>query len=170
VTEGAGEVNVRNRDDASIKHVSGTALWVAYYRAMETKRRDALFRDPYAALLAGGRGGEIVRNIPMGRQSGWSMIVRTCVFDEVIQRLVREEGVDTVLNLGAGLDTRPYRLPLPASMHWIEADLPGILAYKEARLAGERPVCNLRRVSVDLADAGAAKPFWPKSPRRPERH
>src|SRR2546422_199488 len=39
-----------------ITHVSDTARWVALYRAMESERPDALFRDPYARRLAGERG------------------------------------------------------------------------------------------------------------------
>jgi O-methyltransferase involved in polyketide biosynthesis len=65
-----------------------------------------------------------------------------------------------VLNLGAGLDTRPYRLPLPASLHWIEVDLPDILAYKEEKLAGVPAVCRLHPVRLDLADAVAASALF----------
>ena len=36
-----------------ISHVSDTAHWVAMYRAMESERPDALFRDPHARRLAG---------------------------------------------------------------------------------------------------------------------
>jgi O-methyltransferase involved in polyketide biosynthesis len=62
---------------------------------------------------------------------GWSLVVRICVIDELILRSIEQEGIDTVLNLGAGLDTRPYRLSLPSSLHWIEVDFPAILNYKE---------------------------------------
>jgi methyltransferase (TIGR00027 family) len=65
------------------------------------------------------------------------------------------EAVDTVLNLGAGLDTRPYRMELPESLLWIEADYPHMIEYKEERLAKERPRCRLERVKIDLADAAA---------------
>ncbi len=44
----------------SIENVSDTALWVAVYRAMETARPDAIFRDPYAERLAGDKGVKIV--------------------------------------------------------------------------------------------------------------
>jgi len=43
-----------------VSHVSDTALWVAVHRATESKRKDALFHDPYAERLAGERGKEIV--------------------------------------------------------------------------------------------------------------
>ena len=46
-----------------IEHISDTARWVAVYRAMETARSDALFRDPFAERLAGERGQQIVREM-----------------------------------------------------------------------------------------------------------
>ena len=45
---------------AGIESVSDTARWVAVYRAMETERPDALFRDPWARRLAGVKGENIV--------------------------------------------------------------------------------------------------------------
>lgn len=39
--------------DTPIENVSDTAFWVAHYRALETKRPDALFHDPLAGVLAG---------------------------------------------------------------------------------------------------------------------
>ncbi|PYP21274.1 MAG: hypothetical protein DMD55_20385, partial [Gemmatimonadetes bacterium] len=96
----------------TIQHVSDTARWVALYRAMESERPDALFHDPYARRLAGARGEQILASLPKGRTWAWAMIVRTAVMDELILRAVARDGVGTVLNLAAGLDTRPYRLPL----------------------------------------------------------
>ncbi len=135
-----------------IENISDTALWVAYYRAMETERPDALFHDPYAKLLAGARGKEIVRGLRQGRSSSWAMIVRTKVLDEIIVQTIEKFGCDTVLNLAAGLDSRPYRLSLPASLHWIDVDLPAILSYKEQKLTNEQPKCSLELVKLDLAD------------------
>jgi methyltransferase (TIGR00027 family) len=85
------------------------------------------------------------------------MIVRTAVMDEIILRSIATEGIDTVLNLAAGLDTRPYRLPLPAGLRWMEADLPGILSDKQSLLSGEKPVCRLERVAADLTDRDARR-------------
>src|SRR5438093_7634060 len=105
-----------NTPDPKIHDVSDTALWVATYRALESERPDAHFRDPFARRLAGERGEEIVRSLPGGRVMSWPMVVRTVVFDEFVMRLVRKEGADTVLNLAAGLDARPWRLALPKSL------------------------------------------------------
>jgi methyltransferase (TIGR00027 family) len=138
-----------------IRNISDTARWIAYYRAMETERPDALFKDPYARELAGERGEAIVRTLPRGRSSAWPLIVRTAVLDELIQKAVRELGAQAVVNLAAGLDTRPYRMDLPAGLQWVEVDLPEMVDYKEARLSRETPRCRLERVRLDLADAAA---------------
>jgi methyltransferase (TIGR00027 family) len=146
--------------EPALRDISDTARWVAFYRAMESERPDALFRDPHARRLAGPRGEEIVRTMPRGRATAWPMIVRTAVFDEILLRLVEREGVEAVLNLAAGLDARPYRLPLPASLRWIEVDLPAIIEYKEEILAGETPACTVERVRLDLADAVARRDLF----------
>lgn len=139
-------------DPTPISHVSDTAHWVAIYRAMESERPDALFRDPYARRLAGLRGEEIVRAMPRGRSWAWPMIVRTAVMDEIILRAVREDGVRTVVNLAAGLDTRAYRLDLPPTLRWFDVDFPDVQQYKRAALEGERPRCALEWVPADLAN------------------
>lgn len=137
----------------SIRHVSDTALWVAVYRAMESERPDAIFRDPYARRLAGERGEAIVRSVARGRSWAWPMIVRTAVMDEIILRVVGQ-GAAAVLNLAAGLDARAWRLPLPPPLTWFDVDLPDMIAYREEHLAGERPGCVHENVAADLTDAG----------------
>ena len=140
-----------------VTHVSDTALWIAADRAVETRRPDSLFRDHLADRLAGERGHAIARRMHPG-SSNWAVIVRTRLIDDLILDAI-DDGVDRVLNLAAGLDTRPYRLPLPASLTWIEADFPDLIDDKERALAGERPLCQLRRERVDLADAAARGAF-----------
>jgi methyltransferase (TIGR00027 family) len=144
-------------EQSHIRNVSDTAHWVAMYRAMETDRRDALFRDPYARRLAGPRGEAIVRTMPRGRAMAWAMIVRTAVMDEIILRAVNRHGVRTVANLAAGLDARPWRLDLPMKLTWLDVDLPDIQQYKRDALQGEKPQCQLEWVPADLANADARR-------------
>ena len=68
-------------------------------------------------------------------------------------------GCDKVLNLAAGLDTRPYRLALQPDFNWVEADLPDLLAEKDQALADQTPRCRLTRHAVDLADPTALDAF-----------
>lgn len=134
-----------------IRNVSDTALWAAAFRAEETKRPDALFRDPFAERLAGERGPRIVGAMPMRDRNAWAWVMRTYLIDEYIAQQV-SGGVDLVVNLAAGLDTRPYRMALPRRLRWVEVDLPALLDYKESVLAGETPHCEVERVRMDLAE------------------
>ena len=134
-----------------LRNVSDTARWAAVYRADETDRRAALFRDPFARKLAGARGEEVRRLFRRRDRVAWPWVTRTVLFDRAITRLV-SGGVDLVINLAAGLDARPYRMTLPPALRWIEVDLPGIIDYKTEVLAADQPMCCLERVKADLAD------------------
>jgi methyltransferase (TIGR00027 family) len=143
-----------------VSNVSDTARWVAVYRAWESARADALFHDPYADLLAGERGRAMAALMPRQARSGWPMIMRTKLIDDLVQAAIAQ-GCDCVLNLAAGLDTRPYRLELPESLRWVEADLPALIEEKDRLLADARPRCQLSRIKVDLADSGARAAVLP---------
>jgi methyltransferase (TIGR00027 family) len=144
----------------AIENVSDTARWVAVYRAMESARPDALFRDPYAERLAGERGHQILDSMKHGRTYAWPMIVRTAIFDEIILEAVRKRQADLVVNLAAGLDARPWRLPLPPELCWVDVDLPGILNYKTEMLRAESPKCRYEAVTLDLRDAEARRTLF----------
>jgi methyltransferase (TIGR00027 family) len=137
--------------EASLENISDTALWVAAYRARETARADAVFRDPFADRLAGRRGAEIAERLSPRHKQEWAFTARTYLFDQLIQAAL-DEGADTVVNLAAGLDARPYRLELPATLKWIEVDLPPLLDYKETELRSDSPRCQLERVPLDLSN------------------
>lgn len=138
------------KDENLIENVSDTALWVAVFRALETERPDALFKDPYAKELAGERGKQIAAQMKSSRYVSWSVVIRTVIIDNYIQKKI-EDGIDTIVNLGAGLDTRPYRLSLPETLRWVEVDYPHMIASKERILESKAPNCRLERVAMDLS-------------------
>jgi len=142
-----------------IRNISDTARWVAIYRARETDRPDALFRDPFARRLAGPRGEEIASTLALKRDDSWPWTTRTVLFDRFIAEQVAA-GADMVVNLAAGLDSRPYRMDLPESLVWVEVDLPELLDEKEAALAGETPHCKLERIRLDLANVAARRDLF----------
>jgi len=148
-----------------IRHISDTARWAAVYRAREADRKDALFRDPFAKRLAGERGEQIAAALPFHDKHSWSWTARTYLFDQFIGAQI-QQGADLVLNLAAGLDTRPYRMTLPAKLIWIEVDLPEILDYKQEILGSEKPGCVLERVQLNLADLSARRALFDVVGRR----
>ena len=155
-------------NEPAIRNISDTANWAAVYRARETERPDALFRDPLARRLAGERGEQIFATMPDKDRHSWAWVMRTYLFDHFVEDQIKQ-GVDTVVNLAAGLDARPYRMSLPASLKWIEVDLPEILTYKEDILKGERPNCVLERVRLDLSNVDARRAWFEQVGRRARR-
>jgi methyltransferase (TIGR00027 family) len=136
--------------------VADSAHWAAFFRANETRRADALFRDPFAERLAGETGAELGRNLG---QNPWAWVARTHLLDQTIARLV-SRGADGVVNLAAGLDARPYRMALPPALRWYEADLPQTIAAKQRVLAQEKPACQLERIEMDLAQREARRALF----------
>lgn len=156
-------------ESPSIQHVSDTAFLIGHFRAVESARADALFRDPLAQTLSGERGQAIAAAWPAIKMTAWMTAVRTVVIDDFIRTAIAR-GVDTIVNLGAGLDARPFRLDLPGTLDWIEVDYPDVIAFKEARLVGQTPRCCLERLGIDLSRAAERRAFIERldaSGRRP---
>ncbi len=154
--------------DSLVRDVSDTSRWVAYFRAIESKRPDALFVDRFAERLAGERGFQIAATLPDGNKHEWAWVARTYLFDQFLARAV-EDGADLVVNLAAGLDARPYRMNLPMSLLWVEVDMPEIISYKEGILKDEKPGCRLERVGLDLANLEARRQLFADLNPRAER-
>src|SRR5262245_13373037 len=93
---------------------AASAYWTAAVRARETARPDHLFRDPWASALAGERGRELLRRKEeRDRREDVLLPLRTRWFDDAVAaELTGRTG--QLVELGSGLDTRPYRLHLPA--------------------------------------------------------
>ena len=157
---------------------SRTAEYVAFFRALEAGRRRPLFYDAYAPSFLGlrlrtaaaiGRMpvlGALVpayvdRRYPGPRPS---LVARTRAIDDVTTAAL-EDGAEQLVILGAGYDTRAYRLPAAARVKTFEVDHPSTQARKVGPIAttfGRIPA-NVRFVAVDfeaddlgakLADAG----------------
>ena len=154
--------------ETPIHNISDTARWVAVYRARESQRPDAIFRDPFAERLAGNRGKQIAASMPFAEKSSFSFVARTWLTDQLITEQVRA-GVEMVVNLAAGLDARPYRMDLRRSLQWVEVDLPEILAYKGEVLRNEKPVCALEQVRLDLSNAEARRELFSRLGQRAKR-
>ncbi|HVW31067.1 MAG TPA: SAM-dependent methyltransferase [Acidimicrobiia bacterium] len=140
--------------------VSTTALGVAWIRAAESRRADRLFDDPLAARFVAAAGWEpvdlpdrppedpAVRGLLVMAQS---VIVRTRFLDDLVMG-AWAAGARQVVILGAGLDTRAFRLPWPDGGHCFELDLPPVLDFKEKALAGSgaEPRCRRTVLAADL--------------------
>jgi methyltransferase (TIGR00027 family) len=145
---------------------SRTAEYMALFRALESSRRagSRLFYDPHAALfLNGGRkwlyrigriglGRRIVERLldgsaPGARAAGTA---RTKWIDD--EATAALESATQLVLLGAGFDTRAYRLPQAALAAVFELDRPETSLVKRAALKqafGSLPP-NVRFVTIDF--------------------
>ncbi|MFJ5271734.1 SAM-dependent methyltransferase [Streptomyces sp. NPDC088358] len=132
--------------------VSETALWTVRMRAQESARADALFDDRLAAEFldaAGAAGAPPGRGVLQKVLPDW-LAVRTRFFDDHLLTATRAGRAQVVL-LGAGLDTRAFRLDWPAGTHVFEVDLPAVQTFKQGVLAGRSPDGTRRTpVAADL--------------------
>ena len=130
-----------------------TARWTAAVRAAESSRSDRMFEDPWAADLAGPEGAAwIAERTPAAI---FPIALRTRFFDDWLERVTRDGGINEVVLLAAGLDTRAFRLSWPAGTALFELDRPGVLRHKEDVLdaAAAHPRCRRHLVAGDLTEA-----------------
>jgi len=78
---------------------------------------------------------------------------RTVLLDDIINKAVFQTNIKQIVNLGCGLDTRPYRMNLPADLKFFEIDVPEIIKYKTHILdsMNAKPTCKLVRITMDLS-------------------
>jgi methyltransferase (TIGR00027 family) len=145
---------------------SRTASQVALFRALESARgSDRLFDDPLAVrfLPPGYRfAARLARWRPAGRRlehyidARWSgprasAVARTRLIDDLLTDALTA-GAQQVLLLGAGYDSRAYRLPAMASARVFELDHPATQAAKHRLLAAAVPAGDRRHVRFVPAD------------------
>jgi methyltransferase (TIGR00027 family) len=144
-----------------LEGVGGTGLTIAGIRAAETERADRLFADPLAAAFVAAAGAPPSQ--ATGRQATalrlW-VVARTVFLDELVMAACAD-GARQVVLLGAGFDTRAFRLPWPPGMRCFEMDTPDVLASKEQVLTAQHAVPRCERITVP----GDLRDDWPAALR-----
>jgi methyltransferase (TIGR00027 family) len=153
-------MNAMSPTHGEITHVSDTALMVAACRALESESDDGFVNDPFAARLAGDRGFAILSAQPHPEMMRFGVGIRSRFLDELLLDALASNPIATVLNVGCGLDTRPWRLELPPDLRWIEADFPDMLDYKDSLMSAETPRCRRERITADLNDAAQRRTLY----------
>lgn len=145
-----------------------TARIVAAKRAIEQRHSSPLFNDPYAATLAGDEVEALLakwKKVAEAQQVPLEQVitkrtryiaVRTRFMDDSIGAAIAKSGSKQVVILGAGLDTRAYRLAWTPGTTVYEVDCPEVLQYKAQVLQNVSPTCTYRSVSGDLAAPDSA--------------
>eukprot|EP00928_Gymnodinium_smaydae_P075538 TRINITY_DN5855_c1_g2_i1.p1 TRINITY_DN5855_c1_g2~~TRINITY_DN5855_c1_g2_i1.p1 ORF type:complete len:302 (-),score=62.91 TRINITY_DN5855_c1_g2_i1:484-1314(-) len=142
-----------------------SAMMIAWERALESKRADRLFDDPLAEKLAGTKGETLseqfgVNMCKMFEFEDWPefhkswVAVRTRFIDDRIAEYAAQGNFLQLVNLGAGMDTRAYRMECykTFSNGAFEVDMEVVNAGK-SRIFSEfldTPRSHCKVVNVDL--------------------
>src|SRR4051794_10386903 len=143
--------------------VQMTAVGVAFARAVESRRDDALFRDELAQAFVDassfaewrarrlGDGDPATDRYRVG--VGLWVAIRTRFLDDVMMDAA-SEGIRQIVIVGAGLDCRAYRLAWPDGTSCFEIDVPEMIEFKDGVLGttGVEPRCRRVTVGCDLRD------------------
>jgi len=136
--------------------VGRTAVGVARVRALESARPDGLFDDPFAAAFADtSQPSADTEDTPQRRAwraaIAFHIIIRTRFYDDYLRDAVAA-GCRQIVLLGAGLDTRAFRLAWPSGVQLFEVDQPNVLRLKGEvlRERGAQPRCDRVTIAADL--------------------
>ncbi|MEU8238310.1 SAM-dependent methyltransferase [Actinoplanes missouriensis] len=146
----------------AISREARTAVGAGMMRALEGHARRPLFTDPLAERLLSGLPALIVGNrvlrwafLRVLERAGpgfyGAVVGRTRMIDDACRDALAA-GVRQVVLVGAGMDTRPYRMPEMARTRVWELDLPVVQAEKRLALtrALAEPAGHVRYAPLDL--------------------
>ena len=138
-------------------NVARTALMVAAFRAKESNRPNRLFADPLSSVLAGENALREAANVHRDERLPY-LAIRTRFFDDWLEKIIGPS-LRQIVFLGAGMDTRAFRLRWPDGVRIWEIDCPELLDLKQASLnrVQAQPKCIRTPVAADLSVAD-----WPK--------
>jgi O-methyltransferase involved in polyketide biosynthesis len=120
-------VNVASRERVQLGQVQESMLVPLYARALETRRRRPILKDPKAVEMVESidwdfrRFGQRLRVV--------ACVLRSAIFDEWVKALLGRHPEGTVVEIGAGLNTRFERLD-NGSVHWYDLDLPDVVELR----------------------------------------
>jgi methyltransferase (TIGR00027 family) len=111
-----------------LEGVEETLLIPLWARAEETRRPDALVRDPFAVEMV-GRIAYDFSKFAGDHASQTGIAIRSAVLDDAAHAFLAAHPGAVVLNLAAGLDTRFSRVGAAAG-RWYEVDLPNVMKLR----------------------------------------
>lgn len=104
--------------------------------------------DRYAHLFMCDYGARVYELFKEETNCNASILVRHRVIDELLQEQLAQRPDSCIITIGAGFDSRPYRLH---GGTWYELDEPQLITWKEERLPAGECSNSLQRISIDFA-------------------
>ena len=130
-----------------MKPVSKTAFYCCGVRMQDAESARPVIGDNYAKRLMSEEGLQYWEEFKEFKMPNASNIARAHVIDNYLRQLLSARPDSTVILIGAGLDSRAYRL---TGGSWVEIDEPGVIEYKNEKLPVSECENPLVRIPIDF--------------------
>ena len=147
-----------------MKPISKTAFYCCGVRMQDAEREKPVCGDTYAKAFMNEQGLEILEAFKDETRPNMSNVGRHRIIDDLLRQELRANPNLTVVIIGAGFDTRAFRLH---SGTWVELDEPQVITYKEERLPAATSDNELQRIAIDFATESLEQKLAPFSGRSP---
>ena len=132
-----------------MKPISKTAFYCCGIRMQDAERAKPVCGDVYAKVFMNEDGLKILDTFKDEAGPNTSNIARHRIIDDLLRVELAAHRDLTVVIIGAGFDSRAYRLKGGA---WVELDEPQVIAYKNERLPESKCQNELHRNSIDFSN------------------
>ena len=130
----------------------------------DADREKPVCGDTYARVFMNEQGLEILEAFKDETRPNTSNVGRHRLIDDLLRQELSDHPNLTVVIIGAGFDTRAFRL---MGGTWIELDEPQVIAYKDERLSASTSENELQRIPIDFATESVEQKLAPFLGRRP---
>jgi methyltransferase (TIGR00027 family) len=131
-----------------MKPISQTAFYCCGVRMQDAELDKPVCGDVYAKTFMNEDGLRILEQFKDETHPNTSNVARHRAIDDILRDELRANPNLTVIIIGAGFDSRAYRLK---GGTWVELDEPQVIAYKDERLPVSRCENKLTRIAIDFS-------------------
>lgn len=141
-----------------MKPISTTAFYCCGIRMLDAQSRRPICGDNYAEKFMDERGLAILRRFSGERAPNIGNVARHRFIDDWLRERLAVNPQQRVILIGAGFDSRAFRLP---GGRWVELDEPQLIEYKNSRLPAQQCPNALQRIAIDFAADSLAEKLAP---------
>lgn len=141
-----------------MKPVSLTAFYPCGVRATDARSTHPIVGDHLAERFMDERGWKVIEAMRDLQRPWNSILARHRIMDDRLRQALAQHPDLRVVIVGAGFDTRAFRLP---GGRWVEVDEPAVIEYKNSILPADQAPNPLVRVAIDFAQQSLAEVLAP---------
>jgi methyltransferase (TIGR00027 family) len=130
-----------------MKPISNTAFYCCGVRMQDNDNENSVCKDTFAKYFMDDRGLKILSSFNSEKNPNAGNVARHRIIDDFIREELINNPDTTVIMIGAGFDSRAYRLN---GGNWIELDEPHIISYKNEKLPISKCNNKLQRIPIDF--------------------